>query len=133
MIDGPIARKMKSASDLGARIDSVADLLFVVCSAIVVLPAIELPGWIWLRVAAIGVIKTGLIVFASCREKHLTIPHSKSNKLTGFLLFCLPFALAFVKPTIPAFVVYASAFFSVLEDVHIIHKRKAVVSDENSL
>lgn len=124
MIDGPIARKMKAVSDLGARIDSVADLMFIVCSAVLILPIIELPGWIWLRVAAIGVIKTGLIVFASCREKHLTIPHSKSNKLTGFLLFCLPFALVFVEPTIPALVVYASAFFSVLEDAKIIHKQK---------
>jgi len=120
MIDGPIARKQKTDSVLGSRIDSVADLLFVICSAIIIFPAIILPIWIRLWVAAIGVIKTGIIIFASCREKHLTIPHSKSNKLTGLLLFCLPFSLVFVEPTIPATIVCIMASASIGEDVFII-------------
>ena len=43
MIDGAIARKVNAESELGSRIDSAADLVFVVCSAILVLPLIDLP------------------------------------------------------------------------------------------
>lgn len=118
MIDGPIARRQKTVSAFGSRIDSVADLLFVVCAAIIIFPAIILPVWIWLWVAAIGVIKTGIIIFASCREKQLTIPHSKSNKLTGLLLFCLPFSLVFVEPTMPSIIVCIMASASIGEDIN---------------
>mgnify|MGYP003311329318 CR=1 FL=1 len=54
MIDGTLARKMNATSELGSRIDSVADLVFVICSAIIILPSVDFPLWIWLWIAAIG-------------------------------------------------------------------------------
>ena len=33
MIDGILARKMNANTELGSRIDSVADLIFAICSA----------------------------------------------------------------------------------------------------
>lgn len=43
MIDGTIARKTNSAGQLGAKIDTAADLAFVSVSLIKILPAIDLP------------------------------------------------------------------------------------------
>ena len=47
MIDGTIARKTNSTSELGAKIDSVADLFFVVATLIRLLPSIQIPWWLW--------------------------------------------------------------------------------------
>ena len=44
MIDGTIARKTNSTSKFGSQLDTVADLIFVVVSAIRLLPAIHIPG-----------------------------------------------------------------------------------------
>lgn len=116
MIDGTIAKKLNAESELGSRIDSVADLAFVICSAIMILPSVHLPVWIWLWVVAIGSVKLAGIIIGSCRQRKLTIPHSTSNRLTGILLFCLPFALIPFDALIPAVIVCAMATASLVED-----------------
>ena len=120
MIDGTLARKLNSVNGTGAVIDSLADLVFVICSAILVLPTIDLPLWVWLWIAAIGVIKLVGITIGSCRQRKLAIPHSTTNKLTGILLFCLPFALILFGALIPSVTVCAMATFSLLEDIRFI-------------
>ena len=45
MIDGTIARKTNSTSELGAKIDTVADLAFITASLIKILPTFNIPGW----------------------------------------------------------------------------------------
>lgn len=109
MIDGPLARKMNAVSDIGSRIDSLADLVFVICAGIKILPSITLPLWIWIWVLAIGLVKTIGIWIVSKRKGHFLIPHSALNKLTGGLLFFLPFAMLWLDTTIPAVVVCAVA------------------------
>ena len=120
MIDGALARKLGSVNGTGAVIDSLADLVFVICSAILVLPTIDLPLWVWLWIAAIGVIKLVGITIGSCRQRKLAIPHSTTNKLTGILLFCLPFAIVRFDVLIPVVIACALATFSLLEDFFII-------------
>ena len=122
MIDGILARKMNANTELGSRIDSVADLIFAICSAIIILPSVDLPLWVWLWVAAIGLVKTVGIIIGSCRQRRLTIPHSKSNRLTGILLFCLPFVIVRFDVLIPAVIVCISATASLFEDFHIFRK-----------
>lgn len=120
MIDGPIARKMKAKNELGSRIDSIADFMFVTCSAVLIIPSMDLPIWIWLWTAAIGLIKIVGIVIESCRRRKLNIQHSLSNKLTGILLFCLPFAIIRFDALIPAVIVCTMATLSLSGDYLII-------------
>ena len=47
MIDGTIARKTKSVSELGARLDTVADSTFVAVCFVKILPLMEFPTWLW--------------------------------------------------------------------------------------
>lgn len=96
--------------------------MFVICSAIKIVPTINLPLWVWLWIAAIGTVKFVGIIVGSCRHGKLTIPHSASNKLTGILLFCLPFALIPLGALIPAVIVCTMATFSLLEDNQIIRR-----------
>ena len=122
MIDGALARKLNSVNGTGAVIDSLADLVFVICSGILVLPTIDLPFWVWLWIAAIGVIKFVGITIGSYRQRKLAIPHSMTNKLTGILLFCLPFSIVRFDVLIPAVIVCISATASLFEDFQIIRK-----------
>lgn len=117
MIDGPIARKIGTESELGSRIDSLADLIFVICFAMMILSSIKLPIWIWLWTASIGMVKPAGIVVISFRRRRFRIPHSISNKLTGILLFCLPFALIRFEDLIPSVIVCAIATLSLYEDI----------------
>ena len=122
MIDGPIARRLGSVSETGSRVDSVADLVFVVCSAVLILPSVDLPLWVWLWIAAIGIVKLAGIIIGSCRQRELSVPHSMANKLTGILLFCLLFAIVRFDALIPAVIVCISATAGLFEDFQIIRK-----------
>ncbi len=116
MIDGALARKMNATSELGSRIDSVADLIFVTCLAILILPSIELREWVVLWTVAIGFVKLVGIIVGYCRQRKLTIPHSISNRLTGILLFCLPFAIIRFEVLSPTVSVCTLATISIFED-----------------
>lgn len=119
MIDGLLARKLGVASGTGAKIDSLADLTFVICSAISILPSVDLPVWIWLWIAATGIVKLVGIIIGSCRQRMLFIPHSISNRLTGILLFFLPFAIVRFDILIPVVIVCVMTTFSLFEDFQI--------------
>lgn len=116
MIDGPLARKMKATSELGSRIDSLADLVFVICACIRILPELTLPEWIWIWVGAIGILKVAIICIYSLRQHKFIIKHSLTNKLTGFLLFCLPFSIFLSDAIIPAAIVCTTATISLFEE-----------------
>ena len=47
MADGTIARKTKSVSELGARLDTVADSIFATVSFVKILPFMQFPTWLW--------------------------------------------------------------------------------------
>ena len=52
MVDGTIARKTNTDSKFGARRDSVADFIFVVAALSKLLPAMDIPQWLWIWVTA---------------------------------------------------------------------------------
>ena len=63
MIDGTIARKTKSVSELGARLDTVADSAFVAVGFVKMLPLMEFPTWLWNWIVIIAIIKIGNVVW----------------------------------------------------------------------
>ena len=73
MIDGTIARKANSASELGAKMDTVADLVFVAVSLIKLLSTIYIPGWLWIWVSVIAIIKIGNIIRGYVSKKQFIL------------------------------------------------------------
>ena len=57
MVDGWLARKLHAETKAGAILDSVADLSFVACCAIRLLPHLSIPSWLWIWAGIIVVIK----------------------------------------------------------------------------
>ena len=98
MVDGTIARKTNSVSETGARLDTVADIVFVAVCFAKILPLMQLPFWLWFWIVVIAVIKTANIVWGLVRSKKLVSVHTLLNKATGFLLFLFPLTLNVIEP-----------------------------------
>ena len=116
MIDGTIARKTNSASEFGAKMDSVADLVFVAVSLIKLMSTIHIPVWLWIWVSAITIIKIGNIIWGYVSEKQFISPHTIMNKVTGLLLFLLPLTLSFMELKYSSLVVCLVATFAAIQE-----------------
>ena len=116
MIDGTIARKTNSTSELGAKIDTVADLVFVIVSLIKILPIIDIPQWLWIWAALIALIKIGNIICGFVSKKQFIALHTIMNKATGLLLFLFPLIISFVELKYLAIVVCFIATFSAIQE-----------------
>lgn len=97
MIDGIVARKTNSTSNFGARLDTVADFIFIVFAGYKLLPTIHISRWMWVWIIIIAVVKMGNIIGGLLRRKTLISIHSILNKATGFVLFIFPLTLQVVE------------------------------------
>ena len=116
MIDGTIAKKTNSASEFGAKLDTVADIVFVAVSLIKLLPIIHIPGWLWIWGSAIAIIKIGNIIWGYVSKKQFIALHTIMNKITGFLLFLLPLTLSLVELKFSSLVVCSIATFAAIQE-----------------
>ena len=116
MIDGTVARKTNAVSSFGSKLDTVADIVFMAACAVKVLPMIHLPVWLWIWIAVIAIIKFANIVLGFVLRKKFVVYHSVLNKITGSLLFLLPFTLQFIEPTYSFVVVCSVATIVAIEE-----------------
>ena len=116
MIDGTIARKTNSISKFGSRLDTVADLIFVVVSLFKLVPEIRIPGWLWIWGGVIAVIKISNIIWGYVSKKQFISLHTIMNKVTGLLLFLLPLTISFVELKYTAIVVCSVATLSAIQE-----------------
>ena len=116
MIDGTIARKTNSATEFGAKLDTVADLAFVTVSWIKMLPTIPIPGWLWIWGVGIAIIKTGNILWGYVSKKQLVSLHTRMNKVTGLLLFLFPLTLSLIEVKYSLPVVCSIATFAAIQE-----------------
>ena len=120
MLDGFVARRTNTASPLGAKLDSIADIIFLAVCLIKLLPVLVLPRWLWVWVGLIALLRLVNVVSGFiCRGK-LVLLHTRSNKLTGLLLFLLPLSLNFIKISYTAALLCAVASFASIQEGHFI-------------
>ena len=96
MVDGSIARKTGTVSSFGARLDTVADFLFVIASFVKLVPVIRIPVWIWVWTAVIAMGKLVTLFWGFTQMKQMPSLHTIANKATGLCLFLLPLTMSFV-------------------------------------
>lgn len=90
-LDGFIARRTRTTSQLGAKIDTMADTIFVVVCLIKFLPEIRFPLWIYIWIVVVAIIN---IILGFMVNKKYPAVHSVMNKITGVILFLLPLTFA---------------------------------------
>lgn len=116
MIDGTIARKTDSVSELGSKLDTIADLIFVIVVMIKILPVIQIPLWIWIWIAAIAIIKVSNIVRGYIYMRRLIDTHTILNKAAGLSLFFMPLTLSCIELKYSCVIVCSIATLAALHE-----------------
>ena len=127
MVDGSIARKTGAVSSFGARLDTVADFLFVIASFVKLVPVIRIPVWIWGWAAVIAVVKLVNLVWGSTQMKQMPSLHTIANKATGLCLFLLPLTMSFVELRYTVPVVCIIATIAAIQEGYCIAKDHDIV------
>lgn len=94
-IDGTIARKMGTSSEFGARLDSVSDIAFYLVMFIKLMPVLweAMPTWIWHLVGVVLAVRLCAYAIAYLRYHRMAAIHTYCNKVTGALVFLIPYML----------------------------------------
>lgn len=116
MVDGWVARKTNMVSDFGSKLDTVADIIFVVACLVKLLPVLHLPVWIYVWTGIIACIKVFNIIYSYVVRKQFLADHSLLNKVTGALLFALPLTLSFIDINYSAAAVCAVATVAAIQE-----------------
>lgn len=95
-LDGIVARATKTASEFGAKLDSVADLFFYTIVIIKWVPYLWeiLPVFVWAIACFALVIRIASYLAAFLKHKKFASLHTYLNKLNGFVFFFLPYLIA---------------------------------------
>ena len=120
MLDGFVARKTDTVSKLGARLDTIADFMFVVVCLIKLFPILSIPAWLYIWIGIIALIKVVNIISGFIVQKRFVTVHSVMNKAAGALLFLLPLTISTVPVKTSVIVVCAAATFAAIQEGHFI-------------
>lgn len=133
-LDGWVARKTGTAGDFGARLDSVADLIYCAVMIIRLFPVLseKLPVQIWYAVAAIVLVRLGAYCTAVIKYRRFVTLHTWLNKLTGAALFLLPYILTTSWSASFCWVVCVLGFVASSEELVIHLVRKSCCADTKS-
>jgi CDP-diacylglycerol--glycerol-3-phosphate 3-phosphatidyltransferase len=127
MIDGAIARKMGAVSKFGAKLDTVADFVFMFVCSIKILPLIHIPVWLRVWIIVVALIKIFNITLVFIHKKKLISIHSVLNKITGFALFLLPLSLTFDETTYSVATICVLATIAAMQEAYFIAKGQEVL------
>ena len=123
MVDGWVARRTHTASELGAKLDTFADVVFVIVCLVKLLPVLDIPVWLYIWIGVIALIKIINIISGFVIQKRFVAVHSTMNKVTGQLLFVLPLTISFLDLKYSATVVCIFATFAAIQEhrQHLLH------------
>lgn len=126
VLDGWVARKTGTAGDFGARLDSIADLIFSVIMIIRLVPVLseKFPAQFWYAVGGIVLVRLGAYCTAAIRYRRFVALHTWLKKATGAAVFLLPYILATSWSVRYGGAVCVLAFVAALEElaIHIFRK-----------
>ena len=124
ILDGFLARKYKITSEFGAKIDSIADMIFVFGSILKIIPVIEIPIAIYIWITIIILIKVFNIICGYKYYKKLTLLHTTANKIKGLIVFVNPLIMGVIDIKILEILICSIATFSAIQEGHFIRTRK---------
>ena len=125
MLDGFLARKWGMESKFGARLDNLADFVFVLAVGYKLFPWLNLPATLWMIIGLIALVKIVNAISSFVmkhRQGQSPFLHTKANKLTGFLLFVgiMTIGQTYFVPF--AWTIACIAIFAAIQEGHLIRK-----------
>ena len=123
MVDGAVARKTGTVSEFGSKLDTVADIVFIVVCLIKLLPVLHVPIWLYIWIAIIACIKVVNIAAVYIRQKEFVSVHSMINKVTGGMLFLFPLTLSVIDMRCSAAVVCVVATVAAIQEGYLVKQK----------
>ena len=116
MLDGFLARRWGVESQFGARLDSLADFVFVIAVGYKLFPYLKLPAMLWMMIGLIALVKVVNAVSSYVVKHRVEFLHTKANKLTGFQLFVGMMAIgqSYFVPIV--WMIACIAFFAAIQE-----------------
>jgi CDP-diacylglycerol--glycerol-3-phosphate 3-phosphatidyltransferase len=124
MADGYLARKLKCETKTGALLDSMADIGFVACCCVKLIPLLAFLKWLWIWGGVIVVIKVINQISALVMYRSFRFPHTIANKITGVLLFVGAPMTVFLESTVPMIIIAVVATFAAIQEGHFIRTKR---------
>ena len=123
MLDGFLARRWGVESKFGARLDSLADFVYVLTVGYKLFPWLKLPASLWMMIGFIALVKMVNTICSYVVKHKIAFLHTKANKLTGFLLFIGMMAVGQSYFVPVAWGVACIALFAAIQEGHIIRSK----------
>lgn len=120
ILDGYIARKTKTTSKIGEKLDSFGDFLLFISMVIVLLPILNISYLILNWIILIGIIKIISIIIGYFKYKQFSLVHTFLNKFSGLLLMTLAILLLFMKSDIVIYFICIITTIAAIEELIII-------------
>ena len=123
MVDGFLARRWGVESKFGARLDSLADFLFVLAVGYKLFPYMKLPTALWMMIGLIALVKMVNTICSYMVRHRIEYLHTKANKLTGLLLFIGMMAIGQSYFISVAWMIACIALFAAIQEGHYIRNK----------
>ena len=123
MLDGFLARLWGVESKFGARLDSLADFVFVLVVGYKLFPWLKLPATLWMMIGLIALVKASNAISSYVVKHRIEYLHTKANKLTGFLLFIGMMTIGQSYFVSVAWVIACIALFAAIQEGHFIRSK----------
>ena len=124
ILDGYIARKTKTESNLGAKLDTTSDLLFFIVMFIIMFDILLKDKVCIIFIFIILLIRILSIIIVLKKYNKFAILHTYTNKLTGLLLFFIPYFMNLNSANIIVYIIGVIALISSIEELEINIKSK---------
>lgn len=117
MLDGYVARKTNTATETGAKLDSIADFLMFFIVIVIYFPRVSSVEWLFKWIVIIGIFKGISVVVIFIKYKTFGMLHTYANKVTGALIFLFPLLLWFVSLSVVVSIICFVASISAFEEL----------------
>ena len=123
ILDGFLARRWGVESKFGARLDSLADFVFVLAVGYKLFPYMKLPTALWMMIGLIALVKMVNAICSYVVRHRIEYLHTKANKVTGFLLFIgvMTIGQSYFVPV--AWMISCIALFAAIQEGHFIRSK----------
>ena len=133
ILDGYIARKTKTESNFGAKLDTISDLLFFIVMFIIMFDIFIKDIIFIVFIIIISLIRILSIIIVLKKYNKFAILHTYTNKIAGFLLFFIPYFIYLNNSNILVNIIGVIALFSSIEELAINIKSKKLDLNKKSI
>lgn len=133
LLDGPVARMLHHESEAGAKLDSAADFVFLLCAAIAVARSTVFPVWALICALIVALVRFAAYGIGYFKYRTFSALHTVMNKAAGAFLFAFPPLYRLLGMGAACGIVCGVAFLSAAEELLLTIRSKELDRNRKSL